>query len=71
MNGTKNTFHLPYWVCKMANVVMFYEEKCKKKFENRKIQFLDPLVKIGPPEGQEGSQMTFKDHITCRYTALG
>ena len=49
----------------MANVVMFYEEKCKKKLENGKIHFLDPSVKIGLPEDQKGSQITFKSHISC------
>ena len=44
----------------MANVVMFYEEKCKKKFENRKIQFLDPLVKIGPPRAKKGPKWLLK-----------
>ena len=55
----------------MANVVMFYEEKCKKKLENGKIHFLDPLVKIGLPKGQKGSQITFKGHIPSSYTAIG
>ena len=71
LNGTKKSFNLPPWVWKMAHRKRFYEQKRKKNEKIWKFHFFDPSVKIGPKKGQKGSQITFKGHIPCRYTAIG
>ena len=44
----------------MANVVMFYEEKCKKNLKMEKSTFWAPRLKLAPPRAKKGPKSLLK-----------